>query len=180
MADLKHLAFGGHAPILAHMPRSPKSRPLSASRFNPAPGFADLWQELRRPRPYRWLFLAVSVLPVAVILGWALEQEYYAPLEPPKITYITMLADGRSDPEIQAENRANQEIKNLRAAEEARITGEKRKIYKALGAAAGMDVDEMERKADAERAAEEAAKAKQLEQSAAEPAPEPNSESAGQ
>ncbi len=164
------------------MPRSPNSRPLTASRFNPAPGFADLWNELRRPRPYRWLFLAVSVLPAAVILGWALEQEYYAPPEQPTITYITTLADGRSDAEIQAENRANQEIKDLRAAEEARITGEKRKIYKALGAAAGMDVDAMERKADAERAAAEAAAKKRLEAAvkADKPAPQPSGESAGQ
>jgi len=164
------------------MPRtSPRTSPrpsLSNSRFNPAPGFADLWSELRRPRPYRWLFLAVSMVPAAVILGWALEQEYYAPPEQPMITYINTLADGRSDAEIQAENRANQEIKDLRAAEEARLTGEKRKIYKALGAAAGMDVDEMERKADAERAAEEAAAKKRLE--AAVKADKPATESAGQ
>ncbi len=157
----------------------PSSRPsLANSRFNPAPGFADLWNELRRPRPYRWVFLAVSMLPVAVILGWALEQEFYAPPEQPKITYISTLADGRSDAEIQAENRANQDIKDLRAAEEARIAGEKRRIYKALGAAAGMDVDEMERKADAERAAEEAAAKKRLE--AAVKAEKPVAESAGQ
>lgn len=169
------------------MPRTsprPSSRPsprasLANSRFNPAPGFADLWNELRRPRPYRWLFLAVSVAPAAVILGWALEQEFYAPPEQPKITYITTLADGRSDAEIQAENRANQEIKDLRAAEEAKIAGEKRRIYKALGAAAGMDVEEMERKANAERAAEEAAAKKRLE-AAVKPGSASSSESAGQ
>ncbi len=59
--------------------------------------------------------------------------------------------------EIQAEIRANQEIKDLRAAEEARIAEEKRRIYKELGKAAGMDVEEIERKAKAERAAEQAA-----------------------
>jgi len=161
------------------MPRPLRStKSLAHSRFNPAPGFADLWNELRRPRPYRWLFLALSVLPVALILGWALDQEFYAPPERPRITYITTLADGRSDAEIAAENRANQDIKNLRAAEEAKVAAEKRKMYKALGAAAGMDVDAMERQADAERAAEEAAAKKRLEASlkADKPAPE----SAGQ
>ena len=113
-----------------------------------------------------------------MILGWALEQEFYAPPEQPKITYITTLADGRSDAEIEAENRANQEIKDLRAAEEAKVAAEKRRIYKALGAAAGMDVDEMERKADAESAAQEAAAKKRLE-AAVKPA-EPVTESAGQ
>lgn len=160
------------------MPRSPRSKSLAASRFNPAPGFADLWNELRRPRPYRWLFLAVSVLPAVVIGAWALDQEFYAPPERPRITYITTLADGRSDAEIQAENRANQDIKNLRAAEEAKVAAEKRKMYKALGAAAGMDVDAMERKADAERAAEEAAAKKRLE--AALKANNPAAESTGQ
>jgi hypothetical protein len=167
----------------AKSPRQPLSKALYASRFNPAPGFADLWNEIRRPNPYRWPILALSVLPVAAILGWAFDQQYYATPERPRITYITTLEDGRSDAAIAAENRANQEVKDLRAAEEARIQQEKRNMYKALGAAAGMDVEEMEREAEAERAAAEAARAataKRLQQSASAPAPAPASESAGQ
>ncbi len=151
----------------ANPPRQPLSKSLSKSRFNPAPGFADLWNELRRPNPYRWPILALSVLPVAGILAWAFDQQYYGEPERPRIEYITTLEDGRSDAEIAAENRANQEIKDLRAAEEARIADEKRKMYKALGAATGIDVDSMERKADAERAAAEAAAKKRLEQAEA-------------
>lgn len=141
------------------MPR----KPLSQSRFNPAPGLVDFWNEIRRPNPYRWPILALSVLPIAGILGWALEQQYYAEPERPRIEYITTLAEGRSDAEIAAENRANQEIKDLRAAEEARIQGRKRDMYKALGRAAGMDVEAMEREAEAERAAEAAAAKQRLE-----------------
>jgi hypothetical protein len=51
-------------------------------------------------------------------------------------------------------------MKTLREAEEARIAGRKREMYKALGAAAGMDVEEIERKAEASRAAEQAAEEK--------------------
>lgn len=131
---------------------------FSKSRFNPASGFADLWNEIRRPNPYRWPILALSVLPAAGIMAWALEQEYYGEPERPQITYITTLDPNRSDAQIAAELRANQEVKDLRAAEQARIAARKRDMYKALGAAAGMDVEEMERKAEAERAAEEAAK----------------------
>ena len=40
---------------------------LSKSRFNPAPGLADFWAVLRRPQPYRWTFLTLSVLPVMAI-----------------------------------------------------------------------------------------------------------------
>jgi hypothetical protein len=148
------------------MPAKPPRLSLAKSRFNPAPGLADFWNEFRRPNPYRWPILALSVVPVAGILAWALEQEYHAPPERPTIDYITTLAEGRSDAEIAAENRANQEIKDLRAAKEERIAEEKRKMYKALGRATGLDVDAMEREALAERAAEEAARKKRLEENA--------------
>jgi hypothetical protein len=133
---------------------------LTKSRFNPVPGFADLWNEIRRPRPYRWTFLALSVLPVAGILAWAVSQVEYKAPERPTIDYITTFDPARTDAEIIASNRANQEVKELRAAEEARIAGRKREMYKALGAAAGMDVEEIERKAEATRAAERAAEEK--------------------
>lgn len=133
---------------------------LSKSRFNPVPGFADLLNEIRRPRPYRWTFLALSVLPVALILYWAVSQVEYKAPERPTIDYITTFDPARTDEEIIASNRANQEVKELRQAEEERIAGRKREMYKALGAAAGMDVEEIERKAEVSRAAEKAAEEK--------------------
>lgn len=133
---------------------------LSNSRFNPVPGIADFWNEFRRPNPYRWPILALSVLPVAGILYWAMGTTVYKDPERPRVTFITTFDPARTEAEIIASNRANQEVKDLRAAEEARIAQRKRELYKALGAAAGMDVEEIERKAEAERAAEEAAEAK--------------------
>ncbi|NCP12582.1 MAG: hypothetical protein GW858_00255 [Sphingomonadales bacterium] len=131
----------------------------SKSRFNPVNGFADLWNELRRPQPYRWPILGLSILPVAGMLYWGMNSTSYGQPERPTIEYISTLDEARTDAQIAAENRANQEIKDLRAAEEARIAEAKRDIYRALGEAAGMDVEEIERKAAAERAAEEAAAA---------------------
>lgn len=133
---------------------------LSKSRFNPAPGFADFWNEIRRPRPYRWAFLTVSVLPVLGILYWAVSQVEYKAPERPQIDYITSFEPERTDAEIIASNRANQELKELREAAEENIAARKRDMYKALGAAAGMDVEAIERKAEAERAAKEVAEAK--------------------
>lgn len=127
------------------------------SRFNPIGGFADFWNEIRRPQPYRWPILFVSTLPVAGMLWWGANSTVYGEPERPTIDYITTLDPARSEAEIMAENRANQELKDLRAAEEARIAKEKRELYKALGRATGMDVEEIERKAEAERAAEKAA-----------------------
>lgn len=140
---------------------------LRNSRFNPGPGLADFWNEIRRPQPYRWPILGLSILPVAGMLWWGTHSTAYAEPERPRITYITTLDDARSDAAIAAENRANQELKELRAAAEQRIATRKREMYKALGAAAGMDVEEIERKAEAERAAEQAAAQRQRAEMAA-------------
>lgn len=127
------------------------------SRFNPAGGIADFWNEIRRPNPYRWPILFVSILPAAFMIWWGVNSTVYGEPERPTIEYITTLDPARSEAEIIAENLANEEIKRLRAAEEARVAEEKRELYKALGRASGMDVEAIERKAEAERAAEEAA-----------------------
>ena len=140
---------------------------LSKSRFNPVSGFADFWNEIRRPQPYRLPILIVSSLPVAGMLYWGMNSTTYGEPERPNIEYITTLDEARTDAQIAAENTSNQELKDLRAAEEARIAEAKRNMYKALGAAAGMDVDAIERKAAATRAAEEAAAAKSAGQAAA-------------
>lgn len=139
---------------------------FSRSRFNPASGLADFWNEIRRPQPYRLPILLLSSLPVAGMLYWGMNSTSYGEPERPKIQWITTLDEARTDAQIVAENISNQELKDLRAAEEARIAEAKRNIYKALGAAAGMDVDAIERKAAAERAAEEAAAAKRAAQMA--------------
>jgi hypothetical protein len=148
---------------------------LSKSRFNPASGISDFWNEIRKPTPYRWPILALSIMPVALILYWAMGSTVYGEPERPRITYITTLDAARTDAEIMAENLANQEIKDLREAERERVAARKRDMYKALGAAAGMNVEEIERKAEAERAAEAAAEAKRREELARRAA-----ESAGQ
>lgn len=127
------------------------------SRFNPASGIADFWTEIRRPNPYRWPILIASILPAALMIWWGVNSTQYGEPERPTIEYITTLDPARSEAEIQAELRANQEIKDLREAEEKRIAEEKRAIYKELGRAAGMDVEKIEREAEAERAAEKAA-----------------------
>jgi hypothetical protein len=149
------------------------------SRFNPAGGIADFWNHIRRPQPYRWTFVTMSVLPVAGMLYWGLNSTVYGEPERPRVTYITTLDPARSDAEIAAENAANQQIKDLRTAEEARVAERKREMYKALGKAAGMDVEKIEREAQAERAAEAAAAAKRGEDTTKQ-AGAKASESAGQ
>lgn len=130
---------------------------LANSRFNPKPGILDFWNEFRKPNPYRWPILIVSSIPFAVIMWWLMGETVYKEPEKPRITYIETLSENRTDAEIIASNEANQEVKELREADAEARAQRKRDMYKALGAATGMDVDAIEKRADAERAAAEAA-----------------------
>jgi len=135
---------------------------LENSRFNPAPGVKDFWQEFRKPNPYRVPILAISTLPFALIFWWLSGEVAYTAPERPRITYITTFDPARSDQEIVASNLENQEVKELREADAAERAQRKRDLYKALGSVAGMDVEEIERRADEQRAAEEAAEQARL------------------
>ncbi|MDJ0642384.1 MAG: hypothetical protein QNJ15_06180 [Erythrobacter sp.] len=129
---------------------------LSNSRFNPKPGIKDFWNEFRKPNPYRWPMLIASSLPFAVIFYWLSTETVYKTPDRPSITYITTFDPNRTDEEIVATNLENQEVKELREQAEEDLAQRKRDLYKALGAATGMDVDAIEARADAERAAREA------------------------
>ena len=130
---------------------------LRNSRFNPAPGIADFLNEFKRPNPYRWPILVMSTAPFALIFYWVSSETVYKDPERPTITYITTYDPSRTDEEIIASNIANQEVKDLREEQQEALAERKRELYKALGAAAGMDVDRIEREADERRAAEEVA-----------------------
>ncbi|KEO89068.1 hypothetical protein EH31_13595 [Erythrobacter longus] len=136
---------------------------LANSRFNPAPGVADFWNEFRKPNPLRIPFLLASMAPFGLIFWWLSGETLYKTPERPSITYITTFDPNRSDEEIIASNIANQEVKDLREARQEALAERKRELYKALGAAAGMDVEEIDRRAREERAAEEAAREAELE-----------------
>ena len=133
------------------------------SRFNAAGGIADFWNEWKKPTPYRWPILIASFMMTGTLFFWLTKEEYYYPPEVPKVTYITTFAEGRTDEEIRQSNLENQALKEERQAERERIEQRRRDIYKAIGAATGVDVDAMEAEAEAERAAEEQAERERLE-----------------
>lgn len=137
---------------------------LSKSRFNPKPGILDFWTEFRKPNPLRWPILVMSTAPFALIFYWLSGETVYKTPDRPTITYITTFSPDRTDEEIVASNIANQEVRDLREAQEEQLAQRKREMYKALGAAAGMDVNEIERRADENRAAEEAEEAARREE----------------
>lgn len=150
----------------------------SLTRFNPKAGILDFWHEFRRPNPLRWPILIASMIPFGVIFWWLSSETVYKDPPRPEIEYITTYDPQRTDDEIMASNLENQEVKELREAEEKRLAERKRELYKALGAAAGMDVDKIAAEADARRAEEEAAEAQRRaemfgrDNEGAEPSPE--------
>lgn len=130
------------------------------SRFNPTGGILDFWNEIRRPTPYRWPILGLSLLCTFGLLFWVTKERVLLPPEPPKVSFISTFAEGRTQAEIVASNIENQKRKERREAERAKLDAEVKAAYRALGRATGLDVDAMERKIAAEKAAEEAAQAR--------------------
>ena len=128
------------------------------SRFNPTGGIVDFWREIRRPTPYRWPILGLSLLCSFGLLCWVTKERVLVPPEPPKVSFISTFAEGRTDAEIIASNLENQQRKERREAERAKLEEEVKAAYRALGRATGVDVDAMERKIAADKAAADAAR----------------------
>jgi len=126
------------------------------TRFNAKAGFADLWDYIREPRPYRWTFLAISILIPLAGIAMLAQESHFRPPDAPKVTFISTFSEGRSDEEIRRTNLENQKRKDAREAELAELREQKVEAYKTLGRATGLDVDEMEREAQIENAREAA------------------------
>lgn len=126
------------------------------SRFNAKAGFADLWDYVREPRPYRWPLLAVSFAIPLIGLAMLSQESHFRPPDAPEVTYISTFAADRTDEEIRRTNLENQARKEAREAERAELEQRKIEAYKALGRATGLDVEAMEREAAIEREREEA------------------------
>jgi len=128
-----------------------------SKHFDVAGGVQDFWSVFREKNPYRWRILGVSVLITGTIIYGFVSERTYAPPQKPDVTYITTFAPGRSDAEIIAGNIANQQRKDVRAAQLRELEEQKKQMYRELGRASGIDVDKMEADIAAEKAAEEAA-----------------------
>ncbi|GGD65998.1 hypothetical protein GRI62_10920 [Erythrobacter arachoides] len=113
--------------------------------------FAETW---RQPTPHRWQILGVACAATFCVFMLFIPKSEPGPPEQPELVYISTFADGRSDPEIVASNCANQELQDEIALAIAENEERRRELYAALGRATFLDVDEMEREAAAQRAAE--------------------------
>lgn len=126
--------------------------------------FATVWRQAGSNRWWIALFSAAATLGLFSVM-W--QEEVRGAPPRPTVTYITVWPSHRTDAEIIASNIANQKRKDRLAAEQAKRDEEVRKVYKTLGRMSGMDVDAIEKKAAAERAADAAAQKAAIEKATA-------------
>ena len=127
--------------------------------INPVGAIADFRTVYQQAGRNRWRFAFLAGLTTLGIFSIMNQESWKKPRVKAEITYITSWRADRSDAEIIASNIANQKRKDARAAEQAKREEAVRNIYKKIGRASGMDVDAIERKAQADSAAEAASKA---------------------
>lgn len=144
---------------------------------SPVRAVKDLWQILGAPSEFRFRSLALAVLVTFGIFSVMWQQGGRGLPRPPEVIYFESWRADRSDAEIVAGNiEATKKARAEAAAEEARAE-DVRKMYKAVGAATGLDTEAMDRQGRAEReAARRAADARNkaiLEQSLVKPTATP-------
>ena len=127
---------------------------------DPVGAIADFRAVWRQAGKNRWRIAALAAAATIGTFSVMFQEEHRILPQPPKVTYITSWRADRSDAEIIASNRANQIYQDKLRAEQAKRDEEVREIYKKIGRYSGMDVDAIEAKAKADKAAEDAAKAR--------------------
>lgn len=123
-------------------------------KVNPRGAIADFRSVYEQAGTNRWRFAAAAAAMTIAVFSVMWQEGAVGLPRPPEVTYITSWPADRTDAEIVASNKANQRRKEQLAAEQAARDAEVREMYKALGRASGMDVEAIERRAEAERAAQ--------------------------
>ncbi|WP_133304007.1 hypothetical protein [Aurantiacibacter aquimixticola] len=122
-------------------------------RISPRKAVRDFTGHWKQPTPHRWQILGVACAATFALFMLFLPETERAPPERPELIWITTLDEDRSEAEIIADNCANQRLKNELQAKLDERAELRREIYRALGEATFIDVDELEAEAEAERAA---------------------------
>ncbi|HKT85422.1 MAG TPA: hypothetical protein VJQ77_04975 [Novosphingobium sp.] len=127
---------------------------------SPAGMLADFKAVWKQAGHNRWRIAAVSAACTFSVFYLMFQQETKGPQPPLKVTYISTLPAHRTEAEIISSNVENQKRKEAVDRILAQRDEEVRDIYRTIGRASGMDVDRIARQAEAEQAAEEAARRK--------------------
>jgi hypothetical protein len=121
---------------------------------SPVRAIKDLWQILGAPSEFRLRSLALALLVTGGIFSVMWQQGGRGLPRPPEVIYFESWRADRSDAEIMAGNIAATKKARAEAAEEQARAEDVRKMYKAVGAATGLDTEAMDRQAKAEHAAQ--------------------------
>ncbi|MEO0033830.1 MAG: hypothetical protein RIS94_3588 [Pseudomonadota bacterium] len=127
------------------------------SNISPRRAVADLWQVLGAPGEYRTRSLLMAACITGGIFFLMVQQEGRGLPRPPHVIYIESFAADRTDAEIIAGNIAATQKDRAEQAEEERHAENIRQMYKAVGAATGLDTQKMYDEGKAEREAEKKA-----------------------
>jgi hypothetical protein len=127
-------------------------------KVDPVGAIADFRTVYRQAGKNHWRFAALAAAVTFSIFSVMAQEEYRIEPRKPTVVYINSWEEGRSDEEIIASNIANQRYQDILRAEQAKREEQAREIYRTLGRMSGMDVEAIERKAAADKAAEAAAK----------------------
>ena len=128
--------------------------------INPAGAIGDFIAVWRSAGRMRWRFTLLAIAVSGTLFSMIVREEERIEPRPPEIIYITSWHANRSEAEILASNAANQVRQKQLAAEQAKRDLKVKNIYKAIGRASGMDVDAIDRQAQADQAASAAGAAK--------------------
>ena len=144
---------------------------------SPRRAIMDLWQIMGAPSEYRTRGLVLAACVTGGIFYLMVQQEGRGLPRPPKVLYFESWRADRSDKEIIAGNIAATKKARAEEAEEERHAENIRQMYKAVGAATGIDTEKMYQQGKAEREAEKKAEQdraeKIIQQHLAQPSPQP-------
>lgn len=125
-------------------------------RISPRRAVTDFHDQWKQPTPHRWQILGVAMAATFCVFMLFVPPSVRSPPAPPDVIYISTFDESRTEAEIIASNCANQQLKDDLQARIDESAERRREMYETLGRATFVDVDEMERQIEAERAAEEA------------------------
>jgi hypothetical protein len=129
----------------------------------PTNAIADFMTVFQQAGKNRWYIAAAAAMTTFGVFSMIVGQTWKKQRTLPDVTYITSWPEDRTAEETRAYIAENQRRKELREAELAKAEADQRNAYKALGGATGIDVDSIEQRAIAERAAEAAAEKTRVE-----------------
>jgi hypothetical protein len=120
-------------------------RIFNLRNVSPVDGIGDFVTQWRQPTPYRWQILGLSVALTFTMIVLLMPKTERAPPAEPHVIWINTFAPDRSEKEIIASNLANQKRKDAEAALQRQKEEVRKKFYRDLARASGMDPDELER-----------------------------------